>query len=200
MKKKKLNNTQLYGLTTDQVKEAEKFLNKSPAEPLNAQEAIPLYEMFVIGYSFEEIQKHYAQFPLGRIILTASINHWLKDRETLANSIYDRVKARLIKSTVEQVEFLTDLISVSATENSEEVRKYLADPVNNKKPEMRIESLKEYKQVVDMLTSITSSMKTNVPQKPGENSIKKIPNKKVKELKEDEESALLAELAEEQDG
>lgn len=200
MKKKKLNNTQLYGLTTDQVKEAEKFLNKSPAEPLNAQEAIPLYEMFVIGYSFEEIQKHYSQFPLGRIILTASINHWIKDRETLANSIYDRVKARLIKSTVEQVEFLTDLISVSATENSEEVRKYLADPTNNKKPEMRIESLKEYKQVVDMLASIASSMKTGVPQRPTEDSVKKVSNKKVKEIKEDEESSLLAELAEDQDG
>ncbi len=200
MKKKKLNNTLSYGLTPDQVKEAEKCFNKSPADFINAQEAIPLYEMFIIGYSFEEIQKHYPQFPLGRIILTASMNHWVKDRETLANSIYDRVKARLIKSTVEQVEFLTDLISVSATENSEEVRKYLADPINNQKPEMRIESLKEYKQVVDMLTSITSSMKTNVPQRPSEDGMKKIPTKKVKELKEDEESALLAELAEDQNG
>ena len=198
MKKKKLNNTLSYGLTPEQIKEAEKFLNKNPADFINAQEAIPLYEMFVIGYSFEEIQKHYTQFPLGRIILTAAMNHWLKDRETLANSIYDRVKARLIKSTVEQVEFLTDLISVSASENSEKVRKYLSDPVNNQKPEMRIESLKEYKQVVDMLASIASSMKTSIPQKSGEDSTKKIPNKKNKELKEEEESAtLLAELAEE---
>jgi hypothetical protein len=193
-----LNNTLSYGLTPEQIKEAEKFLNKNPADFINAQEAIPLYEMFVIGYSFEEIQKHYTQFPLGRIILTAAMNHWLKDRETLANSIYDRVKARLIKSTVEQVEFLTDLISVSASENSEKVRKYLSDPVNNQKPEMRIESLKEYKQVVDMLASIASSMKTSIPQKSGEDNTKKIPNKKNKELKEEEESAtLLAELAEE---
>ncbi len=109
---------------------------------------------------------------------------------------------RLIKSTVEQVEFLTDLISVSATESSEEVRKYLSDPVNNKKPEMRIESLKDYKQVVDMLASIASSMKNSVPQKPTEELGKRqIPAKKVKEIKQqDDESVILAELAEEPNG
>jgi hypothetical protein len=196
LKKKKLNTTQSYGLTPEQVKEAEKYLNKDSLGALNAQESIPLYEMFIIGYSFEEIQKHYAQFQLGRIILTAAVNGWAKDRETLANSIYDRVKARLIKSTVEQVEFLTDLISVSAAENSEEVRKYLLDPKGNKPPNMRIDSLKEYKQVVDMLASIASTMKNNTPQKQEEQ--KRLPNKKAKELKqEDDDSVLLAELAEE---
>lgn len=203
MKRKKLNNNQSYGLTADHVKEAEKFLNsKNAPGPLNPQEAVPLYEMFIIGYSFEEIQKHYSQFPLGRIIVTAASNNWIKDRETLANSIYDRVRARLIKSTVEQVEFLTDLISVSATESSEEVRKYLVDPANNKKPEMRIESLKDYKQVVDMLASIASSMKNSVPPKPTEELGKRqIPAKKVKEIKQqDDESVILAELAEEPNG
>jgi hypothetical protein len=198
LQKKNLKESETYGLTADQIKEAEKYLKKNKLSSiLNKQEAAPLYEMFILGYSFEDIHSNFKNIPVARIILTAAVYGWVKDRETLANSIYDRVKTRMIKSTVEQVEFLTDLIAISTKENTEAIKKYLQDPVNNKPPEMRIESLKDYKQVVEMLASIANSMKSSAAKANAE--VKVITNKKqqTKQIKEqDEGSALLAELAE----
>ena len=161
MLKKKLNATERYGLTHDQVKVAEIYLKHHKAQGiLNDQEAIPLYEMFLLGYSFEEIHKNYAQFSLGRIVLTAALNSWVKDREKLAGSVMDRIKSRIIRSTVEQVEYLSNMLAVANAESKDEVSAYLADPKNTPAPTMRIKNFKEYKDVVETLAKVTDFIRS----------------------------------------
>ena len=169
MLKKKLNATERYGLTHDEVKAAENYLRFHKTQgTLNDQDAIPLYEMYLLGYSFEEIQKNYAQYPLGRIILTASLNSWTKDREKLAGSIMDRIKSRIVRSTVEQVEYLSNMLAVANMESKDEVEKYLADPKSNPAPSMRIKSFKEYKDVVETLAKVTDFIKSTAMNSPEE--------------------------------
>lgn len=161
MLKKRLNADEKYGLSADHIVLAEKYLRlHKTAGALSKQEAIPLYELFLLGYSIDDLNRKYPQYPVGKIALTAALNSWVKDREKLANSVYDRIKARIVRSTVEQVEFLTDMISVSATENTEEMRKYLADPTKTPPPQMRIKNIKEYQQVIEMLVKVTDSVRT----------------------------------------
>lgn len=160
MLKKRLNAEERYGLNFDQVREAEKYLRQhKTAGAMGKQEAMPIYELFLLGYSLEDLSRKFPQYSLGKITLTAALNGWVKDREKLANSIYDRIRARIVKSTVEQVEFLTDMVSVSTTENMEEMRKYLQDPSKAPPPQMRIKSLKEYQQVIEMLAKVADSVR-----------------------------------------
>jgi hypothetical protein len=197
--KKRLNAEERYGLNFDQIREAEKYLKQhKTAGAMGKQEAMPLYELFLLGYSLEDLGRRFPQYPLGKIALTAALNGWVKDREKLANSVYDRIRARIVRSTVEQVEFLTDMVSISTTENMEEMRKYLHDPSKSPPPSMRIKSLKEYQQVIEMLAKVADSVRalatpaqTEEPQKLSarSNKIKTLPKPQ-----ETEESLLLAQL------
>jgi hypothetical protein len=200
LQKKTLTPKEKYGLSNDHVAEAERYLKKNKTTGiLNKHDAMPMYELYILGYSFEDISRRYPSIPLGKILLTAALNQWPRDRETVAASLYDRIRTRIIKSTVEQVEFLTDIISVSNVETSEEIKKYLLDPVNNPPPSFRIKTIKDYQQVIDMLAQVAESVKgmsnpSNVSQDNKsltDNKIKKI-NKK--QSASSEEAVILAEL------
>jgi hypothetical protein len=90
------------------------------------------------------------------------------------------------------------MVSISTTENMEEMRKYLQDPSKTPPPSMRIKSLKEYQQVIEMLAKVADSVRalatpvqTDEPQKlpARSNKIKTLPKPQ-----ETEESLLLAQL------
>lgn len=200
MIKKRLNSEERYGLTPLLIYEAEKHLRQfKTAGAMERQEAMPLYELFLLGYSVEDIQKRYPQYSIGKIALTAALNNWVRDKERVANSIYDRIKSRIIRSTVEQVEFLTDMVSVSTVENAEEMRKYLQDPTRSPAPKMRIKNLKEYQQVIEMLANVTDSIKAMSGSGSGKEEKGKLTatSKKIKPLPSaSEESELLAQLVE----
>jgi hypothetical protein len=196
--KKRLNTEERYGLNFDQVREAEKYLRQhKTAGAMGKQEAMPIYELFLLGYSLEDLSRKFPQYSLGKITLTAALNGWIKDREKLANSIYDRIRARIVKSTVEQVEFLTDMVSVSTTENMEEMRKYLQDPSKAPPPQMRIKSLKEYQQVIEMLAKVADSVRAlSVPAEADQPKLlSKNKPKALPKPEQADESIILAQLA-----
>lgn len=197
MLKKRLNAEERYGLSFDQIKEAEKYLRQhKTAGAISKQEAIPVYELFLLGYSLEDLNRRFPQHPVGKLALTAALNNWCKDKEKLANSVYDRIKARIIRSTVEQVEFLTDMVSVSAVENTEEMRKYLNDPSKTPPPQMRIKNIKEYQQVIEMLAKVTDSVRAL--SNPNESSSPRLVSKSSKitplQIEKTEEALLLEQL------
>lgn len=197
MLKKRLNSEERYGLSFDQIKEAEKYLRQhKTAGALSKQEAIPLYELFLLGYSVEDLNRRFPQYPVGKIALTAALSGWVKDKEKLANSVYDRIKARIVRSTVEQVEFLTDMISVSAVENTEEMRKYLKDPTATPAPHMRIKNIRQYQQVIEMLAKVTDSVRAlSTPVEAQTSKMLSKPTKiKPLQIEKTEETLLLEQL------
>lgn len=196
MLKKRLNAEERYGLTGEQIQEAERYLRQNKtAGAISKQEAMPVYELFLLGYSFDDLTAKFPQYSRPKITLTAALSGWVKDREKLASSVYDRIRARIIKSTVEQVEFLTDMVSVSTTENMEDMRKYLKDPSNNPPPNMRIKNLKEYQQVLEMLTKVTDSVRSMTATANQEAKIQISSKNSKKALPQhNEETALLAQL------
>src|SRR5690606_20924677 len=95
-------------------------------------------------------------YELGKIILTAALRKWTHDRERMMGSLKDRVQAKVVKSVIEQVDFLTTMLSVTNVEHMEAMRKYMFDPENNPKPEIRVQNIKEYKEVVDTLSKLVA--------------------------------------------
>lgn len=200
MQKKTLTPKEKYGLSNDHVAEAERYLKKNKTTGiLSKHDAMPMYELYILGYSFEDISRRYPSVPLGKILLTAALNQWPRDREAVAASLYDRIRTRIIKSTVEQVEFLTDIVSVSNVETSEEIRKYLSDPVNNPPPSFRIKTIKDYQQVIDMLAQVAESVRGMSNPSNVSNDNKSLTDNKIKKIGKkqstsSEEAVILAEL------
>lgn len=153
--KRNLTDIERYCLTQQEIKLAEKYLRKhKTAGRIKEPESLKLLEMYLIGHTFIEIHQQFPQYEMGQIILTAALAGWPHDRDKMQHSLRDRVQAKVVKSVIEQVDFLTTLLSVNNAERMDAMRKYIADPDNNVKPNLTIESIKEYKEVVETLYKI----------------------------------------------
>lgn len=165
--KKHFTTDEKFGLTQEEIKLGEKYLRKhKTAGAVGSPESMKLYEMYMVGCSFYEIHQQYPQYELPQIILTAALNGWAKDRDKMMGSLKDRVQAKVVKSVIEQVDFLTSMLSVSNAEHLQQMQDYVRDPANNTKPALRIESIKEYKEIVETLQKLVAGAQG----KPGKSS------------------------------
>ena len=153
--KRRFTDEELLGLSQEEIQLATKYLRRyKTAGALSDLEAVKVYEMFMLGCSFSEMHSQFPQYDLGRLVLTAAIRKWGIDREKMQHTLRDRVKAKIVKSVIEQVDFLTTMLSVSNTEHLAVMRNYISDPLKNPKPKMTVKSIKEYKDVVETLTKL----------------------------------------------
>jgi hypothetical protein len=194
MTKKRLNTEEKYNLTNDQIGIAERYLKQyGELATLTDVEARPLYEMRLLDYSYADINYKNPNVPMGKLLLTAALKGWERDAENLAGSILDRIKTKMVRSTVEQVDILTGLISVFNSETTFQIKKYLEDPDNNKLPSNRIGNFKELQITMDLLREITNTL-TKMASTPDTKQRKALPPTIVKKEKS-EEAAILASLA-----
>ena len=155
--KKRLNDEEKYGLSQEEIKLAEKYLRKNKtAGALKELEAAKLFELFLLGESLPKIAQQFPQYPMGQIALTAALRKWAYDRDKMLHTLQDRVRAKVVKSVLEQVDFLTAMMSVTNAEHLETMVKYCQDPINNPKPSMRVTNIKEYKDVAETLYKIVA--------------------------------------------
>ena len=155
--KKRLTDEERYGLSEEEIKLAEKFLRKhKTAGALKELEAAKLFELYLLGESLSKITQQFSQYQLGQVILTAALRGWAHDRDKMMHTLQDRVRAKVVKSVLDQVDFLTTMMAVTNAEHLEVMVKYCQDPINNPKPTMRVTNIKEYKDVAETLYKIVS--------------------------------------------
>lgn len=155
--KKRLTDEEKYGLSEEEIKLAEKYLRKhKTAGALKELEAAKLFELYLLGESLMKINQQFPQYEMGQICLTAALRRWSHDREKMMHTLQDRVRAKVVKSVLDQVDFLTAMMSVANTEHLEAMMKYCQDPINNPKPSMRVTNIKEYKDVAETLYKIVA--------------------------------------------
>ena len=155
--KTKFTDFEAYGLTQEELKLATKYLRKhKTAGKIDEIESLKLFELYLIGSSFRELSQQFPQYPIGKIILTSCLRGWVHDRDKMMHSLKDRVRAKVIKSILEQVDYLTAMLGVSSAQHVEDMRNYILDPLNKPLPTMRIKSIKEYKDVTDTLQKLMS--------------------------------------------
>jgi hypothetical protein len=157
--KRHLNDSEKFGLVQEEIKVAEKFLRKNKtAGAINDAESMKLFELFMLGYSFNDIQQQYPQYPVAQIILTAALRGWSKDRDKMMGSLRDRIQAKVVKSIIEQVDFLTTMLSVTNVQHMDVMRKYILDPANNPIPAINVQNIKEYKEVAETLHKLVAGV------------------------------------------
>jgi len=163
--KRNFNDEEKLGLTKEEIKIGEKYLRKyKTAGVVPEAESMKLYEMLMVGCSFHEIQQQYPQYPIDRIILTAALRKWMHDREKMMGSLRERVQAKVVKSVIEQVDFLTTMLSVTNAEHLDQMKKYIQDPENNIAPDIRVQNIKEYKEVVETLYKLVAGATSSGPK------------------------------------
>jgi hypothetical protein len=160
--KRSFNDDEKIGMTQQEIEIGEKYLraNKT-AGAVSQLESLKLFEMYMVGCSFHEIHQQFPSYDVGQIILTAALQRWGMDRDKMQSSLRDRVRSKVIKSVIEQTDFLTAMLSVASTEYIDQMRKYIVDPDGNAPPSLRIKSIKDYKEVTDTLAKIVQGATPN---------------------------------------
>lgn len=155
--KKNLTDEEKYGLSEEEIKLATKYLRKhKTAGALQDLEAAKLYEMYLLGDPIGKIAQQFTNYPVGQIALTAALRGWAKDRDKMQHTLQDRVRAKVVKSVLDQVDFLTSMMAVANAEHLEAMIRYVQDPINTPKPPMRVTNIKEYKDVAETLYKIVA--------------------------------------------
>lgn len=152
-----LTEDEKYGLSQEEVKLATKWLRQhKTAGVIPELEAAKLFELFLLGEPLIKLAQTFPQYPLGQIAFTAAYKQWPRDRDKMLHTLKDRVQAKVVKSVLDQVDFLTTMMGVANAEHLESMVKYCQDPINNPKPSLRITSIKDYKEITDTLLKIVS--------------------------------------------
>ena len=169
--KRNLTEEERYGLSEEEVKLAKRWLRKHKTRGIIPDlEAARLYELYLLGEPLSKIAQQFPQYPLGQIALTAALRGWARDRDKMLHTLQDRVRAKVVRSVLDQVDFLTTMMSVANTEHLESMLNYVRDPVNNPKPQMRITSIKEYKEVTETLYKLVAGATSSGSSKNKEQS------------------------------
>lgn len=159
--KRHFSDDEKIGLSNQEIELGEKYLRKNKtAGAIDEVQSLKLYEMYLIGNSFHEIHQQFPQYELGQITMTAALRKWGLDRDKMQGSLRDRVKAKVVKSVIEQVDFLTSMLSVANAEHIEQMRNYILD-ASAPKPSLRIKSIKDYKEITDTLGKIVQGATPN---------------------------------------
>jgi hypothetical protein len=72
------------------------------------------------------------------------------------STLKDRVQAKVVKSVLDQVDFLTSMMAVANAEHLTAMADYVRDPDNKPKPALRITSIKDYKDITETLLKIVT--------------------------------------------
>jgi len=153
--KRALSEKERYGLTHQQIDMAEKYLRKNKtAGAIPQAESMKVYELFMIGSSFAELDQQFDQYTMAQIILTSALRGWCVDRDKMMHTLRDRVRAKVVKSVIDQVDFLTTMLQCVNAQHMNDMRRYILDPENNTPPDITIKNIKEYKEVSEVLYKI----------------------------------------------
>lgn len=153
--KRYLTDVEKFGLNGEEIKLAEKWLKKyKTAGAIQDPEAMKIYEMLLLGSTVMEVHTTFIQWPIGQIALTIALRKWMTEREKMVNSVSSTATARMAKSVVDSVNFLTSMLAVANVEHLMQMQRYIKDPDGNPKPDLRINSLKEYKEILDSLQKL----------------------------------------------
>lgn len=155
--KTNLTEEEKYGLSEEEIKLATRWLRAhKTAGAIPDFEAAKLFELYLLGEPLVKLAQNFQQYPLGQIAFTAAYKRWPADRDRMMSTLKDRVQAKVVKSVLDQVDFLTSMMAVANAEHLKAMADYVRDPDNQPKPALRITSIKDYKDITETLLKIVT--------------------------------------------
>lgn len=107
--------------------------------------------LYLEGRSLEQICREFKQWPRGAILQACYEQGWQAHKERYIEDLMMQLRDRLVKSKLDVVNHLMDVLAVSHKEFAREMSIYLQNPKSENLPKNRIKSHREYKDVLSTL-------------------------------------------------
>jgi hypothetical protein len=171
--------------------------------PMSPALVAQFYELFLENYSCAEIARLNKGISEGDVLFAAEKFEWHRKRDEYAKGLQEQVGQKMAKQELESIVHLTNLISVAHKQHNEQMIKYLQTGKKEDLPDNSINSLKSYKDAIDLLQKITGKDKITKQEIKTENhsvTTFKIDPEFKKELTPQVKEALLEQMINEKEG
>jgi hypothetical protein len=113
------------------------------------------FNLFMEGYSCADIAKRNHPFKESDVLNVRVKYNWDQEREDYAFQLQSAIKEKLIKTKLEGVQHLTNMLSAYHAEASEEIVRYLQTRKEEDKPDHWIRGPGNYKAVIELIEKLT---------------------------------------------
>lgn len=117
------------------------------------------YQQFLAGFSCEEIAIKNPGVDVGSIIDARLRYKWDERKEEYISNLYKTMQERYVQVQMEAVHYVSDMLSAAHKLNGDKYRRFLISGNPNDLEGLEISSLKQYKEVVDLLLKLTGQDK-----------------------------------------
>jgi hypothetical protein len=145
-------------LTSNENQAYEKYI-ESQGKPLAFSVQLQFYELFLSGSNCEEILRLNPAFPLGAIVKARIEGGWDTRREQYMAVMLDSVRERVQQTQLEAIYFAADLLSAAHKLHGDKLKKFKQTGNVEELGTLRIDSLKAYKEAVELLLKLTGQDK-----------------------------------------
>jgi hypothetical protein len=115
-----------------------------------------LGHLYVMGYSCEDINRWFPEYPLV-ILLWARVQYkWDDSRDRYQRVMQGRALEAALNAQSESVRLVADIVSATNQKWRRELMDYLADPAKAKAPEYLPKTLHQFQSMLDMLSNIVT--------------------------------------------
>jgi len=114
-----------------------------------------LYNLYLNGSTCEEINRLNPNFSLGMIVRAKVEGLWDDRRDKHINELFESVRERVQQVQMESVVFTTDLLAGANKMFGDKLKRYLQTGDERELGDLRIDSLKQYRDAVDLLLKLT---------------------------------------------
>lgn len=146
----------------------QEWMDKKNKAPLSVSTSLKMYELYLNGYSCEEIFRlNDNQFPLGMILEARIRDSWDDRREQHLTELYGGIVAKVKKTQTEAVAFVADLLAAAHKKHGDKLKKFLQSGNPADLGALSIDTMTSYQTAATMLLKLTGQDK----QKDGSNKI-----------------------------
>ena len=141
-------------LTADERKAYKLWKAKGEA-PLAPIVQAQLYKLFLNGNTCDDIQRLNPNVPLGMIVRARVDGLWDQRRDRHVATLFEEVRARVQQVQMESVMFTSDLLAAANKQFGDKLKKYIQTGDPRELGDLNINSLKQYRDAVDLLLKLT---------------------------------------------
>lgn len=123
--------------------------------PVAVVTQLKFFELYLNGNSCLAIQKLNNNWHLGAIVSCAVQGQWEIKRQEHIASLLDGARQRIQQVTLESVNFLADVLAAANKQHGLKLKKFLQSGNEQDLGDLSINSLKQYREAVEMLMKMT---------------------------------------------
>jgi hypothetical protein len=140
-----------------------KNLCKGPSRnfPVAQSTATQLFCLYLNGKTLPEIQALNPTLSMGQIVYAAVEGNWYKHRLDYLARLPDKAKLRLQQIACEAVDFMGDQLAAAHKMHGEAIQKYLQSGNSDDLGSFGINSIRQYREVLELLVKATGQNNTS---------------------------------------